>query len=190
MVDRADPLSRAGLQRKAAPTTGPTPAIPRFRTVLAVIACLELAWLGWYLVVPLPNVPNVTIRRGLLLLKTFPEVIPRTSFRQSMLGKGLSELSHVENLPQRVPVVLAAALIAGAAIGLGDTILGRLKLRSRLRPPEWLALSYGLGAAVARRDHADRRPHGMAGSLVHPTWSGRPGRPSARPARSSKGELE
>src|SRR5262249_25234403 len=33
-------------------------------------------------------------------------------------------------------------------IGLGDTIIGFLKVRERLRYPEWLALSYGLGAAL------------------------------------------
>ena len=97
----------------------------------------------------MPKLPNVAIRRGLLLLKTFPEVVPGTSFRESMLGKRPSELSHVENLPQRVPVVLAAALIAAR----GD----RTRRRDP-RPPQasepsppvrsGCALAYGLGAAV------------------------------------------
>ena len=34
-------------------------------------------------------------------------------------GMALDELSHVENLPQRLPIVLAAALIAASAIALG-----------------------------------------------------------------------
>jgi hypothetical protein len=115
-----------------------------------VILVLELAWLGWFLVVPLPNapkLPNVVFRRGYLVLQTFPEVVPGTSFRKSMLGNGLAELSHVENLPQRLPVMLTAALIGAAAIGLGDAILGLLRLRHRLRWPERIALAYGLGAA-------------------------------------------
>ena len=41
-----------------------------------------------------------------------------------MLGKGLSELSHLENLPQRLPIVLAAALIAGAAVALATRLSG------------------------------------------------------------------
>ena len=58
-----------------------------------------------------------------LLLKTFPEVVPDTPFRESFLGRGLDELSHVENLPQRLPILLAAGLVAAAAIGIGDLVL-------------------------------------------------------------------
>ena len=91
------------------------------------MAVAELAWLAWFLIVPLPNAnnnsvvpPGRAIRRGLLLLKAFPEVVPGTTFRESLLGNGLKELSHLENLPQRVPILLTAGLIAAAAIGLGD----------------------------------------------------------------------
>ncbi len=144
MVDRPDPLSRrasagmTGSEMKAAFLSS------RPEVVLAVIAALELAWLGWFLVVPLPNFQNYVVRRGLLLLKTFPEVVPDTSFRESLLGRGLAELSQVQNLPQRVPVVLAAALIAGAAIGLGEAAIALLRLRRRLRSAERIALAYGL----------------------------------------------
>jgi hypothetical protein len=148
MVDRADPLSRRG----PLPTVGPRPEAEhpsiRLALLLSVIACLEVAWLGWFLWVPLPNVPNIVIRRGMLLLKTFPEVVPDTTFRDSLLGRGLSELSHLENLPQRIPIVLAVALIVAAAIGAGDAVIGLLGLRRRLRWPEWLALTFGLGAAI------------------------------------------
>lgn len=148
MVDRADPLSPSVPPRSFGPPANAALSGSRLGIALAVLAVLELAWLGWFLIVPLPNVSTVTIRRGLLLLKTFPEVVPGTSFRESMLGKGLDELSHLENLPQRLPIVLAAALIAAAAIGLGDATLGRLRIRDRLRWPERIALSYGLGAAL------------------------------------------
>ena len=67
--------------------------------------------------------PEKAVRRGLLLLKTFPEVVPDTPFRESFLGRGLDELSHVENLPQRLPILLAAGLVAAAAIGIGDLVL-------------------------------------------------------------------
>ena len=85
------------------------------------------------------RLPDRAVRRGLLLLKTFPEVVPDTPFHESFLGNGLEELSHVENLPQRVPIVLTAGLIAAAAIGLGDLVLRRLKLEA------------GLGVARANR---------------------------------------
>ncbi len=78
---------------------------------------------------------NELVRRGWLLLKTFPEVVPDTTFQESFLGKRPQELSHVENLPQRVPIVLTAGLIAAAAIGLGDMVLRGLKLER----PVWVS---------------------------------------------------
>ena len=92
--------------------------------------------------------PERAVRRGWLLLKTFPEVVPGTTFRESFLGNGLKELSHVENLPQRVPILLTAGLIAAAAIGLGDMVLRGLKLEAGLGAAERIALDYGLGAGL------------------------------------------
>jgi hypothetical protein len=125
-----------------------------FWPVLAILTLAELGWLLWCLVVPLPNANNVDVplkepvRRGWILLKALPEVVPDTTFRQSLLGRALLELSHVENLPQRLPIVGAAGLIAAAAIGLGDLVLVGLRLAGRLRLSERLALDYGLGAAM------------------------------------------
>jgi hypothetical protein len=126
------------------------------RTVAAVvlIAVAEFAWLAWFLIVPLPNAnsigvpPEQAIRRGLLMLKAFPQVVPETSFRQSILGNALEELSHLENLPQRLPILLVAGLIAAAAIALGDLVLSRLGLASGLGTAERIALDYGLGTAL------------------------------------------
>jgi hypothetical protein len=117
--------------------------------ILWALAGLEILWFAWYLVVPLQNVMNlgIPIRRGLLLLKAIPEVVPDTPFRESLLGKGILELSHLENLPQRIPIVLSAGLIIAAAIGLGELVIGRLRLRDRLRLGERIALDYGLGTA-------------------------------------------
>ena len=92
--------------------------------------------------------PARAVRRGWLLLKTFPEVVPGTTFQESFLGNGLKELSHVENLPQRLPIMLTAGLIAAAAIGLGDMVLRRLKLEAGLGAAERIALDYGLGAGL------------------------------------------
>src|SRR5262245_8604331 len=100
MVDRGDALSRHGPRRQTEPGPSTATHSRMLGMILSVIACLELAWLGWFLVVPLPNVQGVVMRRGLLLLKTFPEVVPGTSFQDSLMGRGLAEFSHVENLSQ------------------------------------------------------------------------------------------
>jgi hypothetical protein len=112
------------------------------------LAALELAWLGWFLVEPLPNAPGlkIPIRRGLLLLKAFPEVVPGTTFRQSLFGQALDELSHLENLPDRIPILAAGGLIFLAALGLGELALAALRLRDRVRPLERIALDFGLGS--------------------------------------------
>ena len=89
------------------------------------------------------------------MLKALPHVVPETTFRESILGQGLEELSHVENLPQRVPIVLAAGLIAAAAVGLGDLVLARPSAgRAAWALGERVALDYGLGAGLLGRRHA------------------------------------
>ena len=113
------------------------------------LAVLEMGWLGWFLVVPLPNFPRESgiLRRGLLLLKAFPEVVPGTTLPESLFGQAARELSHVENLPERLPIVGAAALVALAALGLGEMVLAALRLREGLRVPDRLAIDYGIGTA-------------------------------------------
>ncbi len=108
----------------------------------------------------------VAVRRGLLVLKALPEVVPGTSFRESILGNALVELSHLENLSQRVPILMAALLIAAAAIGLGDLVLRLLRLEpgislSRARRPRLWP-----GSRAARRAHARCRKDGVAESLA------------------------
>src|SRR5579883_3162811 len=81
----------------------------RSPTALAVLliglVIFELAWLVWFLFEPLPNAGNVggQIRRWIFLARGLPEVVPGVRFAQSYLGMALAELSHVENLPQRIP---------------------------------------------------------------------------------------
>ena len=81
-------------------------------------------------------------------LKALPEVVPGTSFRESILGQGIVELSHVEYLPQRVPIVLMALLIAAAAVGLGDLAVRGLGLAEGVRLGDASRLDYGLGAGL------------------------------------------
>ena len=59
----------------------------------------------------------------------------------------MDELSHLENLPDRIPVLAAAGLIFLAALGLGELVLKALGLRAWARPLERTALAFGLGTA-------------------------------------------
>lgn len=117
---------------------------------LAGLAGVELAWLVWFLTALLPNTWNTgwkqALTRGMLLWRALPEVVPGVRWHESHLGMALQELSHVENLPQRVPLVLAAALIAGAALALGQLVLRALRLHGALSRGERLPLEFGLGA--------------------------------------------
>jgi hypothetical protein len=118
------------------------------------LAVAEFAWLLWFLIVPLPNANNTglpsdtLVRRGLLLLKAFPEVVPDTPFHESLLGQAIEELIHVQHLPERLPIVLAAALIAAAAVGLGDVVVRGLQLEKAFWVGERIAIDFGVGAAL------------------------------------------
>jgi hypothetical protein len=122
---------------------------PAFFAGLAAIAALQVAWLGWFLTEPLPNAGNAggqSLRRFVLLIRSVPEVmVPGLKFQDSYLGLALDQLGHIENLPQRVPIVLAASFIAASAIAAGNLILRALRVRSKLGPWERLASGYGLG---------------------------------------------
>jgi len=127
------------------PALRPSHALP----LLAVLGVVQVGWLAWFLLEPLPNAGNAG-GRGLcrlnLLVRAVPEVaIPGLRFRESYLGLALGELSHVENLPQRLPIVLAAAFIAASALATGGLVLRLLKLRGWLGPAERVALGFGLG---------------------------------------------
>jgi hypothetical protein len=104
---------------------------------------LELAWFAWFLAAPLPNYDRV--RRWVFLARALPEVVPGVRWSQSYFGLGLKELEHVENLPQRRLIVLAAGLIGGSALALGRLGLRALGLRTELGPGERLGVGYGLG---------------------------------------------
>jgi hypothetical protein len=124
-------------------------------TAVFVLALAELAWFCCFLVVPLPNVQNLgeTVQRWKILAFAFPEIVPGVRFEHSHLGGALRELSHIENLPQRLPIVLAAAFIAAAAIALGCLVLRGLGLHRALelwerRPLAFLLGASGLGVAT------------------------------------------
>lgn len=142
MAHRSDPLTS-----NPSPTGRGLSPLP----ILAVLALLEWAWLVWWLNAPLPNAWNntwkKTLTRGQLLWRALPEVVPGVRYEESHLGMALQELSHFQNLPQRLPIVVAAGLIATAAVGLGSIVLRILGVRDRMTAWERIPLAYGLGTA-------------------------------------------
>ena len=133
-------LSRSGLSRRVRLWSLP---------FVVVLAGLDLAWLRWFLAEPLPNASghSTAIWRGFLLWRAFPHVVPGLTWRDSLLGQAALELSHIENLHERLPIVAAAVLIGSAAVGLGEILLAVLRLRTAVSTLERLALNFGLGAA-------------------------------------------
>ena len=129
---------------------------------------------------PLPNANNtgvptdIAVRRGWLVLKALPQVVPGTTFRESLLGNGRAELSHVENLPQRVPILAGGLADRGGGGRPGRPgPRGLLRLEAGMPLGERMALDFGLGAgcwACWRSWSA-----GWAGST--PGSAGGPGRP-------------
>ncbi len=113
--------------------------------LLCLLAGLELAWFIGFESIALPNFP--TIHRWQFLARAFPEIIPGITFGQSYLGLAIEELSHVENLPQRLPIILAAVLIAASALGLGGLILRGLGIVAEVSIAERWGSAFGLGTA-------------------------------------------
>ena len=143
---------------------------------------LEFGWLSWFLSEPLPNsapVGRPKLHRSDLLWRALPGVVPGVRLEQSLLGPALEDLSHVENLPQRVPIVLAAGLIAVAALALGDLTLRGLKLLRHLSPSERIALAFGLGTTGLGVRDPGAGPARRVEPLADPA--------RARPARARRG---
>jgi 4-amino-4-deoxy-L-arabinose transferase-like glycosyltransferase len=120
--------------------------------IVIALAVLEAFWLGWFLLEPLPNAGNVGgngLRRWDIVSRALPQVmVAGLTYRESHLGKALRDLSHFENLPQRVPILLAAAFIAASAVSAGNLALRGLRLRKRLDRWERLAAGFGLGTTA------------------------------------------
>jgi hypothetical protein len=140
LAHRADTLSQPGPS---------PPRSPGWFELGPILALLELAWFAWFLVVPLPNIENLghRISRWIFLAQALPHVWPGVTFYQSHLGGALRELGHFENLPQRLPIVLGAGVIAASAIALGQLVLRALGLRGALEARERLPLAFLLGTS-------------------------------------------
>lgn len=133
----------------ATPARGRAPSW--FWPALLLIFALECAWFGWFLVEPLPNAGNAGgngLKRWIFLTRSVPQLmVEGLTFRDSYFGLAWLELSHVGNLPQRLPIVLAAGLIGGAALGLGGLVLRGLELENGLTASERVPLAFVVGAS-------------------------------------------
>ena len=118
---------------------------------LAGIGAAEVAYLAWALLVPLYNATaqvkgdGPPVRRVLLLLNLVPGVIPDVTWRDSGLGSMVEKLGHVENLPQRLPIVLAGGFLLASGVALGMLALRALGLHRRWSVAGRLAVGFGLG---------------------------------------------
>jgi hypothetical protein len=118
---------------------------------LAALVALEIAWFARFWSEPLPNSgsgsgPRLT--RSHLLWRALPGLVPGVRNDRALLPQAARELSHWQNLPQRVPIVLTAAAVAAAALSLGHLALRALGLRGQLTRLERLALGGGVGASL------------------------------------------
>lgn len=110
----------------------------------------EVGWLIWFLTVPLPNASNVNgyqAQRWGFPALALPGVLPGVRLERSYVGMAIEKLSHLENLRQRVPIVLGGVLIVAAAVALGRILLRALKLADALDSGERLVIAFGVGAA-------------------------------------------
>ncbi|MFO0958086.1 MAG: hypothetical protein U0800_11770 [Isosphaeraceae bacterium] len=117
------------------------PAIP-FAGLLVLLAAAEIAWFAWFVALTLPNAGR-NLSRWQLALVALPGIAS-----PSTIGSGLSKLSRVEWLPQRLPILASAAWIGAGAIGIGYLILRALRLRDGFGKAERLAIAFGLGVAA------------------------------------------
>jgi hypothetical protein len=116
---------------------------------LLALAAAELLWLAWFVREPLPNVeavsPGAHLTRLHLLIRAVPEVVPGVHLRDSHLGIALARLGQFENLPQRLPIALAAGFILASAVAAGSLVLRGLGLGQTTGRAERVALGFGLG---------------------------------------------
>lgn len=121
-----------------------------FQKRWAVVWIAELLLLGWYMMVPLPNAgavagKGVALRRGMIVNDAIPGL---AMGNRTIVGLAIDDLSHVQNLPQRIPIFSTACSIAAVAIAIGSALLAFLGLDRRLGRVVSVATGFGLGMSV------------------------------------------
>ncbi|MFO0949969.1 MAG: hypothetical protein U0835_02225 [Isosphaeraceae bacterium] len=146
------PAPRPTSQRAAAApapsprASGGTGALLKSLAVILLVTVFQVGWLVRFEAQKLVNGGNLP--RWLFLTNALPGFVPGLSFGQSYFGLALKELTGLENLPQRLPIVAAAGLIGGAALALGGLTLRALRLVGVLSRAERFGLAFGLGASL------------------------------------------
>lgn len=144
MVDRADTL------------TLPPPA-PRAPWTIALVIAAQVAGLAWLMVVPLPSIEAQRLDAQARAEATGdPSGVTLQSLRRAYfllaadehLARAVADLTDPEHLGQRLPIVLTALLIAGAAVSLGDGMLRLLGLIRRLPALARWPLAFVSGATL------------------------------------------
>lgn len=125
---------------------------PRAWWVGGLVLVCQWAWLGWCLTVTLPNASTALraegVSRGLLAMYATPGLVPGIG-DENLLSEAWRELSRVDRLGDRAPVVLAGLAILGTAWGLGALALRATGLGARLGRWERVAASAGVGMGLA-----------------------------------------
>ena len=127
---------------------------------LGGLLLVEAAWLGWYLLEPLPNAARAAttlpdgstreqlLRRWDLVTLGVPYFIPGSTWSESGLGAALAKLARIDRIGDRIPIAGAGLLIGVAGIGLGLTTIRTLRLASRFSIAERIPLAFGLGMPI------------------------------------------
>ena len=135
MVDRPDALN-----------PGPRP------WAVALVIASQAAALLWLLVAPLPSIESQRRAAEAGAGATVPPSLRRIQFLLTVddhLGRLSASLDGgLGPLVQRLPIALAALLIAAAALGLGDLIIRGLGLPSHLPPLARWPLAFVSGATL------------------------------------------
>ncbi|MEW4568851.1 hypothetical protein AB1L88_13380 [Tautonia sp. JC769] len=143
MVDRADTLTQ-------------TPA-PRASWTIALVLAAQAAALAWLMVVPLPSIEAQRLdAQARAEAAGDPGGATLQSLRRAFfllaadehLARAAANLADPEHLGQRLPIVLAALLIAGAAVAVGDGTLRLLGLVWGLTPLARWPLAFVSGATL------------------------------------------
>ncbi len=128
-----------------------------FAVALAALIVAELLWFFWFTTTPLPNAGNLqvpsapgetrteAVRRWYLLALAFPQFIPGTSWHKSLFGHAIDAFCQTAYLDQRIPLLGAGLLIAGAGLGLGLLLIRLLGASRWLNGPERFTLGFGIG---------------------------------------------
>ncbi|RUL87333.1 hypothetical protein TsocGM_13010 [Tautonia sociabilis] len=119
---------------------------------ILLVAALQALALAWLLAEPLPSIEAQ--RADAVASGGDAADLPRLRRADFLLtaddhfARVLASLSDVDHLAQRLPIVLAALLIGGAALSLGDLTLRALGLSGRFPPLARWPIAFASGSTL------------------------------------------